>query len=718
MHRYSVPQYNHGGRGNVLGLLNSYKIDRNLSDGATLVIKGGPGNTDSARQKNKKKDIFSNFNSRAPNLVRIRPGTGNDGGINTQKDYLPLNSSGGRKRRRLQGASMNDDDQRDYRSINPAVGSDQDLSSDLEEISDSDLRQGDEVNLDDNDEARMRQIELSKQVQEHPDDLDAWLKLIDHQDELIATVGGDRKRKFTVAETQSVADIKLSMYGKALAKLRTDTPRDRLLLGMLDEGSKIWDTKKLSKKWRDALKEYPQYISLWTKYLDFQQTQFIDFTYDQCRSIFTNSLKISSGSDLGKPENDNIKLYLFLRMTVFMREAGFTEHAIALWQAMLEFNCFVPQEYKAHKDSPDAKSAFEEFWESEVPRIGETGAKGWGGGNGTATEPKVDVSQNSVNKKAIFESWLACERERELNSRLPARTLDEVEEDDPYRVILFSDVQESLIPFSTSAASDLLINGFLTFCLLPPLLSDEPAEFVSECRGDPFLRNDLLDRYDGQEWLPSLHDDQRASTPMSLKFPLQNFIATTDTLFENGDNWYSSLEIWKRSYLENEGPLDPNWVRTSLRNLVEGNTKNDNLAEYTLAIEFICSPKDARKYGKSLLKKRPSSLRLYNAYALLECRNGNLDAAEHVWTTTLSMSKGFSPEEKLGRIVLWRTWLWELVNKRDYAKAVRLLLAIPDHEEDPAKLMERNSGIGTSLSPAEFLKIQRVSLTLLFRSRR
>lgn len=710
LHRYSIPQYSRGGRGNVLGLLNSYKIDRNSSDGATMVIKGELGNGDGAGGKNKKKTLFAKLDGRRSNLIRIRPDTEHDGSIDAQRDYLPLNSNGRRKRRRLQGTSTFDDDQNDYRSIDPVVEPDQDLSSDLEEVSDSDLREGNEVNLDDNEEAKRRQIELSKQVQQHPDDLDAWLKLIDHQDALISTVGGDRKRKFTTAETQSIADIKVSMYEKALPKLRTNSSRDRLLLGMLDEGSKIWDTKKLSKKWRDVLKEYPQYISLWTKYLDFQQTQFIDFTYEQCQSIFKNCLKTSSGSDLERPENANIKLYLFLRMTVFMREAGFIEHAVALWQALLEFNFFAPHESKTSKDSLAARSGFAEFWESEVARIGEVGAKGWGGGNSAAIEPKADVSKALLNKNALFDSWVACERERELNSRLPARTLDEVEEDDPYRVILFSDVEEFLIPFSSSIASDLLINGFLTFCLLPPLLSDETAEFVREWCGDPFLQNDLMDRYDGQKWLPNLHDDQRVSHNTSFKeFPQQNFIATPDTLFEEGDSWYSSLGIWKRSYLDNEGPIDPDFVRRTLRNLVEGNPGNDILAEYALAVEFVCNPKEAKKYGKSLLKKRPSSLRLYNAYALIERLSGNPDAAEHVWTTTLSMSKGFTAEERIDRIILWRTWLWELVNKQDYTKAIRLLLAMPDHEKDPAILIERNRDDGTSLTPAEFLKIQRVS---------
>ncbi|KAK2757596.1 hypothetical protein FQN54_004565 [Arachnomyces sp. PD_36] len=708
LHRYSAPQYNRLGRGSVLGLFNSYKIDRNLSDEATVVITDNVAGRGSSKQKTKHKNILSKLNNRGSNLIRIRPNTEHDGSLDAQRDFLPLDSHGGRKRRRLHGAPQFAEDQSDYRSIEPTADPAQDLSSDLEEVSDSDLRQGNEVDLDDNEEAKIRQVELNKGVQEHPDDPSAWLALIDHQDALIATASGNQKRKLTAAETQSVADIKISMYEKALSKLKMHTPRDRLLLGMLEEGSKIWDTKKLSRRWRDVLKENPQYISLWTKYLDFQQTQFIDFTYDQCRSIFTNSLKTDSGSDLNNLENVNIKLYLFLRMTMFMREAGFTEHAVGLWQAMLEFNLFTPQKYETSKNSPEAMSSFAEFWETEVARIGELHAKGWGGVNGTAVEPQTLQSKGVVDNKSLFESWVTCEREREVNSRLPARTLDEVEEDDPYRVILFSDIEEFLIPFSGSIASDLLINSFLAFCLLPPLVSDETAEFVGQWRGDPFLRNDLLDRCDGEKWLPDLKNSESSFIQTTSRaFPFQNFLATSDTLFADGGGWFSSLEVWKKSYLDNDGLIDTTWVRRALRSLVDKHPTNDSLAEYTLAVEFVCNPKEAKKYGKSLLKKRSSNLRLYNAYALLECRNGNLGAAEHVWTTTVSMSKGFAPEEGIDRIILWRTWLWELVNKRDYVKAVRLLLAVPETEKDAATLMARDSDAGTSISPAEFLKIQR-----------
>jgi hypothetical protein len=139
---------------------------------------------------------------------------------------------------------------------------------------------------------------------------------------------------------------------------------------------------------------------------------------------------------------------------------------------------------------------------------------------------------------------------------------------------------------------------------------------------------------------------------------------------------------------------------------------NDDLAEYTLALEYAARPKEAKKYAKSLLKKHSSNLRLYNAYALIELRCGNADMAQRVWTTTLSMSRNLAEEDRADGIVLWRTWLWEAVKSQNFSKATQIFLAIPDNNIDPEALA-RDAHSRLAISPAEFLKIQRVSVSRL-----
>lgn len=189
-------------------------------------------------------------------------------------------------------------------------------------------------------------------------------------------------------------------------------------------------------------------------------------------------------------------------------------------------------------------------------------------------------------------------------------------------------------------------------------------------------------------------------------FTQNNFIHTLDTLFADQSSWFSSLALWRDMACNGGTNIDPGWVRRTLRSLVDISQTNDDLAECSLAVEFVCNAKEAKTYAKSLLKRRSSNLRLYNVYALMECRSGNNAAADKVWTTTLSMSKSFADRDRLDCALLWRTWIWESLTSRDVNTAIRLLLAIPQNNVDLTPLPEASSRI--AVSPAEFLKTQRV----------
>ncbi len=59
-----------------------------------------------------------------------------------------------------------------------------------------------------------------------------------------------------------------------------------------------------------------------------------------------------------------------------MWQAGHTEKCIALYQAMLEFNLFLPDVLQ-NVDNKDQQEFFETFWDSGMPRVGEDEAQGW-----------------------------------------------------------------------------------------------------------------------------------------------------------------------------------------------------------------------------------------------------------------------------------------------------------------------------------------------------
>ena len=697
IHRYSVPRYHRVGQGSVLGLPPNYKIDRDTVEGDAIVVSPNTWRPDASRTGTK--SILSGMSRERSRLLRVRPTSLLESAADASKDYLPLDDRRSRKRRKVLGDSDSDNEKHAYRSILGKAKPDEDIPSDLEAVSDS----GDEGGrYDPDEEIKQRNVELSRNIEQTPNDVGCWLQLIDYQETLLK--GAERETsRLTYAERKSLADIKLSLYDKALKRVGAAPSRDRLILGRLEEGAQLWDTKKLASQWQATLKANSQFISLWVKYLDFRQTHFLDFTYERCLSTFVDCLKLNRSAP-DHPQKAQIQVYLFLRLTSFIRESGFTEHAIGLWQSIFELAFYRPDSLDVN-DEERLMSAFLEFWESETARFGDIGAKGWKSGFNTVPSPKFFTPQFQLDLRAMFASWVVCERERIVEARLPARSLDESDLDDPYRVIIASDLEEILPLVWNMHSTQELIDGFLCFCHLPPLMSSINLETTSKWSGDSFLRNDLMSSPDTtlDHWIPTIRSDTERSPVSPVSFHHQNFIHGGDTLFA-GEKWFSSLKAWRHITLETRSDIDPDWVRRSLRLLVDASPGDEQLAEYVVAVEFACNPKEAKKYAKSLLKKRPSSLRLYNAYALMERRSGNQAAADHVWATSLSMSKTFSESSSVESVYLWRTWIWELLEERNIAHASHLLISMPHHSVDLKDLP------GTSdqpmFSPTSLLKIQ------------
>lgn len=702
LNRYEVPLYRRAGSGQVLGLPAGHRIDRDSEDGKSLIVRPGTWTGESGKSNSRK---MWKLAAKETRFHRVRPEPRSQPDLDLQRDFLPIDHHGSSKRRRIHDYTSShlsyhsgDDEGADYRSIEGRAKEDVDSDAASESEFDSD-----------NGIARRQNAGLSKEVSGREHDVDAWLRLIDHQEKLVGRMDSEGRRILTAAERRSVADMKISLYEKLLGKIPSNAARDRLLIGMMEEGSKIWDTKTLSNKWKEILRSNPGYISLWIKYLNFQQTQFFTFTYEQCKLFFIECLKLN-------PQHDNanrthvINLYVLLRLSLFMREAGFTEHAVALWQALLEFNFCRSNDV----NTTTATSSFSQFWDGELARIGEVGAKGWDNPDSEPVPSKSDPSiEDDIDNNAIFESWVRQEQTCVDGSRMPARTLDEVREDDPYRVILFSDIADFCIPFSHRGLSTLLINSFLIFCHLPPLASQSDADIVSQWTRDPFLCNSLLDQPTGllsELFFDALQDSEAENQkPSSLGFTPHHFAITGDTLFGDNKYWFSALETWRRAYSHDGAPVDTQWVRRTLRQLTDRLSHMDELAEYAVALEFACNQKEAKKYAKSLLRKRPSSVRLYNAYALIEARSGQISSAEQVWTTTLTMNQNFGEDSRVSCVALWRSWVWEALENNETTKATRLLISMANQSLDREGLL-KNLETDTPVNAAECLKAQRVSL--------
>ena len=742
LHRYTIPIYHRVGAGNVLGLSSKCKIDRYASNEKSVVV------SDDRRNQNAKRDksIFAKSDLKPSKEVRIRlsPSVIDE---NYSADFLPLERQRLKKRKRENrgespgSESSTSDESNDvhYRSTHGkakplSTPNDPDFqyasaNSDLDDMALSFQRIEDDL--------RKTGAALSQRVDADPTNVDAWMDLINHQDRVLTSGKQLSKSKVTNAERLSTADIKLSMLEKALVKVTDPQGTERLLLNMMDIGSMIWETSKLSSKWRNVLQNNSRHVSLWIKYLDFQQTRFSSFRYEDYRDVASTCLKILREASPSKPmsqdtktEYDKIQLYVLVRLTLCIREAGYPEHAIAIWQAALEYNLSKPHHLvDKEKDTgycatPDILKCFEDFWESEVPRIGDEGSRGWAKftlDDGILPNPKKDAASAFDDAEATIDSWVRSERIKSLQARRPARTIDDVEEDDPYRVILFSDIQPFLLVLSSPLPHQDLAYAFLSFCHFPP--PSNTSEQLRPWWRDAFMRNEGLQPEEDpfSHWIiPKSSQGIETSTPAientpaiisqpdsPFNFPVAYYMTSTDSMFAS--SWLSSVNGWKIEMAYDGGPVEIDWIGRVLKSFVDLGAGGNELAEYLVAFQYKMSPKSARQTVRSLLKRQSSSLRLYNSFALLDFRSGNSSIASTVMATAVNMSKTLDEIPQRDVILLWRTWIWELFHTGDYEHAMRRLLTYSEAEISP--VIDLASGKEfQQANPAVLLRTQQVSV--------
>lgn len=718
LHRYATPTYFRYGAGSVLASHGNQRIDRALSNEKGLVL------SDDTQSLPKRRDRHARWRLKQDGAKeqKRKPREQADSKVDSAADYVSLEVAHRAKRRRgddrlrMDCVSNPDEDDTHYRSVEGKAKSkkvpvDQDLKYNSDTSSSQDIFGSGPLALDES--ARIKRVQLMRRVDVEPSNFEAWIDLINHQDSVLGLGQSFKRTRLTNAERRSNAEIKISMFEKALEQVKNLEGREVLLLGMMQEATKIWGIDKSSSCWRSILQQNPRSSRLWTKYLDFMQTSFTNFRFGEVQNAYLDCLNLTHGARrsgmLTPDELDkifNIQIYVVLRMTLFMRESGFAELATATWQALLEFVFFRPiivQGSELDKDGLSHKatvSMFEIFWDSEVRRIGEQGAEGWASFSqkqGEPPQPTTETADDLEFSKDYWESWLTSERRHGLLSRHPARTLDDIEENDPYRIILYADVRPFLIDPPSHAGRQLTLDAFIAFCGLPPFAADGPDSYSRIWRRDCFLYNDALQLNGRLRDLWKLHfpkqsqssedhesidkEDAWLHSGMQNPFqcPVRDYQVSSDSLFAE-KQWFSAFDTWREQSFGDGGPVEVAWVLRSLKSLVSVGAGEDILAEYALALEFRNSPGTVRKAAKSILQKRPFSIRLYNAYALIEYRLADIKRGEGIITMSINKGKILDEVSRRDCILLWRTWIWETLSTSSAQEAFVRLLTIANEE--------------------------------------
>jgi tetratricopeptide (TPR) repeat protein len=628
--RYDIPPYRRFGHGFILGLPKNQKIDRAESTDRKIVVTPATPR----RQERLLTDKRANKSSgRALRLVK----TGQDD-RNLDQDFILFSTNIKRKRDDSEDEDEQVEAEADYRGIdgpksNEPVDPDTQYESDPEVVVDT--------------EVIRENSQLARHTKENPEDVQGWLALIKHQEAMLKLERPSAQ--LTASDKAHLADIRISTYEEALKKIGPDQNSQlKLYQGLLKEAERAWDGAKLARKWKDVLAKHPQSMDLWMLYLDFVQSRFTSFKYEECRAIFFKCVESLRVTKTGiSPEQS---LHLLLRLTSMAHDAGYQEVGLAVWQALFEHHLLQAE------TGSDLK-AFEEFWESEVPRIGEPEAKGWKHSSADDTPPPGPPSlRDREAADAVFEDFRKREVEATSVLRHPGRTSDDVAEDDAFHTIFFSDVEPYLTIVTPETPATLIIEAFLCFCGLPPLPHRTPQQRT--WWSDPFLQRQWhsasSDIDDSMEFIKSI---KRFSN-----YSAKSFQMTTELLFE-------------QSFSLDRIQLDADFIRRLLKFLASDPVSEDIIGEYLLAFEAKHFPSEAFKTAKRLLKARPSSLRLYNAYGMVESRLGNSAKADQVFSMALSMQKGENVLSTPWSLELFNNWVWEALRRGEHEEALWRLVS-------------------------------------------
>lgn len=232
---------------------------------------------------------------------------------------------------------------------------------------------------------------------------------------------------------------------------------------------------------------------------------------------------------------------------------------------MLRSTFYAPPDLRADTSSSGGRQqeqrlmqALEEFWESEVPRIGDDGARGWALWQG-ADAMDLDVPPNGPTEfepstdSDPFVRWFQDETAADRCIRPgKASAIDTAEEDndDPYRVVLFDDIRSFLFVIKNPEVKLQLVYAVLNYLGLPFGIPDLGTN--TAFARDPHLQWALAANQKARLalWPEKTANHSRLDwslTPESMTFspidffssPVKMWLLTEDTAFEDVLAWFN-----------------------------------------------------------------------------------------------------------------------------------------------------------------------------------
>ncbi|TFY71447.1 hypothetical protein EVG20_g1553 [Dentipellis fragilis] len=488
---------------------------------------------------------------------------------------------------------------------------------------------------------------LEQRLTADPTSTSNWLSLLSHSLSQIPSTSR--------SSTKTRADITHSIVSRALTSLPKNVPAHKLRLIYLQAGEEIWEAPKLRDEWEKALKEGNADVKM--AWLDWR-TRMGGRALDDVLDDALRTLQLST-SELER-------LRIFWRTAVTLRQAGYIERAMAMFQVQAEliFNMPSPILRSSFEEQLDA---LEEYWESEAPRIGESGGNGWAAwvaaGKPEHFADAAHPSQESLSNTADpYTSWACQEVQSDRMLQPPSRSTEPAADEDPFSTVLFSDVRPFLSTFLSVRGKSGFRLVWLSFLGLhvPGL---ETLLSSSETTDDRWCEIHLS----STPYLASIYPP----APEQRRITGSSYAGVLIGQQEEYASGFGPVKTWGYRAV---GPMDvfgdTNWGMWT-REDVQGvnvefirrvfercqlDTKGDD-AEWdvlNLTFEAVLSVKGALKVSRGLLANARESVAHWSAHARLERLRGRLDDARKIYRTVTSTPS--SSENKLSLGPLWYDW--------------------------------------------------------------
>lgn len=478
--------------------------------------------------------------------------------------------------------------------------------------------------------------EFNVNLRANPHSIALWFRFIEFQDE------ANPMRK---ANPAHILEKKISIFEKAM---EANSENEDLMVAYLSTCAQHYPPDKLNSLWQGIIDRHMNSETLWKEYVLYHQTQYSQFSVAHVSSVYSSALrvlgdqaqKLRASKDLnalGRVEETMASV--FVGFCSLCAQAGFTERATALYQAIIEFNCFRPKQFRQNPSGDLA--AFEVFWESDASRIGDAGATTW-----QQFDPNQDIAPREEEKSPpefvgeSLKAWLQEESQRDQTEWLPFRTVAEDDNDANFeRVVLFDDLKPFMCHLTTPKAMIRLVLQTFQYLGL-----ENRVPWSWDASSNARFSVERVQELQEFERVPGL----------SLLFA------------DNFGKGPPNIDLWGLDDMHCDGLEGPKlqFARNMLPLVVAAFPGNMQFKNLSLVVETKCGGiAEGRKLAKRWLKADSANLRLWNSYAQLEKSCGSMTECRNVYEKALLLcSKLPAPQQRFSPLLFWCFAQLELKN--------------------------------------------------------